>query len=156
MLNSLPVWMSSAYNLCKQFGRLIRIQSVWHSESTPQRIFWKHWFRKISTWKFFKHAECLKHLGTDENLSAFLLHFLYEFKCIFNVWFNSLHPSQQFFSYVGTGLLGLKQYYAARINMSCLKDTTQWSRWGLNLQLFSLYSSTRHWATVLPFECTQY
>ena len=26
------------------------------------------------------------------------------------VWFGSLRPSQQFFSYVGTGLLGLNQY----------------------------------------------
>ena len=29
------------------------------------------------------------------------------------VCFDSLHPSQQFFSHVGTGLPGLKQYYAA-------------------------------------------
>ena len=29
--------------------------------------------------------------------------------CLF-VLFDSLHPSQQFFSYVGTGLPGLNQY----------------------------------------------
>ena len=34
------------------------------------------------------------------------------------VWFDSLRPSQQSFSYVGTGLPGLNQYYA-RINVSC-------------------------------------
>ena len=32
--------------------------------------------------------------------------------------FDSLRPSQQFVSYVGTGLLGLNQYLA-RINVSC-------------------------------------
>ena len=34
------------------------------------------------------------------------------------VWFESLRPSQQSFSYVGTGLPGLIQNYA-RINVSC-------------------------------------
>ena len=33
------------------------------------------------------------------------------------VWFDSLRPCQQSFSYVGTGLPGLNQYYA-RINVS--------------------------------------
>ena len=37
--------------------------------------------------------------------------------CLF-VWFDSLLPSQQFFSYVGTGLPGLNQYKAS-INVSC-------------------------------------
>ena len=31
---------------------------------------------------------------------------------MFFVWFDSLHPSQQYFSYVGTGLPGLNQYCA--------------------------------------------
>ena len=34
------------------------------------------------------------------------------------VWFDYLRPSQQSFSYVGTGFSGLNQYYA-RINVSC-------------------------------------
>ena len=34
------------------------------------------------------------------------------------VWSDSLHPSQDFFSYVGTDLHGLNQYLA-RINVSC-------------------------------------
>ena len=29
------------------------------------------------------------------------------------VWFDSLHPSQQFFSHVGTGLRGFNKHYAA-------------------------------------------
>ena len=37
--------------------------------------------------------------------------------CFF-VWFDSLRPSQQFFSYVVMGLLGLNKY-EARINVSC-------------------------------------
>ena len=36
---------------------------------------------------------------------------------MFVCWFDSLRPSQQFFSYVGMGLPGLKQYQA-RINVS--------------------------------------
>ena len=34
------------------------------------------------------------------------------------VWFDSLRPSQQLFSYVGTGLSELNQY-KAKINVSC-------------------------------------
>ena len=34
--------------------------------------------------------------------------------CMF-VWFDSLRPSQQFFSDVGKGLPGLNQYYTQRI-----------------------------------------
>ena len=37
--------------------------------------------------------------------------------CLCFVWFESLRPSQQFFSYVGTGLPVLNQY-SARINVS--------------------------------------
>ena len=36
------------------------------------------------------------------------------------VWFDSLRPSEHFFSYVGTGLQGLNQY-KARINVFCSK-----------------------------------
>ena len=46
----------------------------------------------------------------------------YQPVCVMNVylfvWFNSLRPSQHFFSYVGTGLFGLNQFYAG-INVSC-------------------------------------
>ena len=38
-------------------------------------------------------------------------------RCLFCL-FDSLRPSQQSFSYVGTGLPGLNQYYA-RINVTC-------------------------------------
>ena len=34
------------------------------------------------------------------------------------IWYESLHPSRQFFSYVGTGLPRLNQYQA-RINVTC-------------------------------------
>ena len=37
---------------------------------------------------------------------------------VFLVWFDSLRPSQQFFSHVGTGLPGLNQYQAED-NVSC-------------------------------------
>ena len=36
---------------------------------------------------------------------------------VLSVWFDSLRPSQQSFSYVGMGLPGMNQYYA-RINVS--------------------------------------
>ena len=36
----------------------------------------------------------------------------------FLIWFDSLQPSQQFFSYVGTGLPELNQYLT-RINVVC-------------------------------------
>ena len=53
--------------------------------------------------------------------------------CFF-VWFDSLHLSQQFFSYVRTGFPGLNQY-KARISVLVLPmDTTHWRRWDLNLQ----------------------
>ena len=45
--------------------------------------------------------------------------------CFFFVWFDSLRPSQQSFSYVGTGLPGLKD------KCVFLKDITLWHRWGM-------------------------
>ena len=57
------------------------------------------------------------------------------------VRFDSLHPSQQFFTRVRTGLPGLNQYYT-KDKVSCSKDTTQWQRWGLNLQPHWLQGST--------------
>ena len=48
-------------------------------------------------------------------MQAMLLYLVYEQGMLF---FCSLHPSQQFFSYVGTGFPGLKQYLAW-INVSC-------------------------------------
>ena len=54
------------------------------------------------------------------NFSFFLCFLLFISKLMFSkksfgvlcwfVWFDSLHPSQQFFSYVGMGLPGLNQY----------------------------------------------
>ena len=52
------------------------------------------------------------------------------------VWFDSVHPSQQFFSYVMMGLPGLKDLYVL------LRNTTQWRRWGSNPLPLSLESST--------------
>ena len=37
--------------------------------------------------------------------------------------FDSLHPSQQSFSYVGTGLSGSNQYKMKKVNKQCLLDT---------------------------------
>ena len=59
------------------------------------------------------------------------------FVCL--IWFFTSH--QQSFSYIGTGLPGLKQYWA-RINVSCSRTTTQWRRWGSNPRPFGLESST--------------
>ena len=65
------------------------------------------------------------------------------------VWFDSLCPSQQFFSYVGTGLPGLNQYQA-RINVSCSRtqhrDASEARTWGPSVSSQVLYN----WATVLP------
>ena len=65
------------------------------------------------------------------------------------VWFDSLRPSQQFFSYVGMGLPGLNQYFA-RINVS--RSRTQHSDAGeaRNRGPSVLSQALCHWATVLP------
>ena len=65
------------------------------------------------------------------------------------VWFDYLHPSQQFFSYVGTGLPWLNQYLA-RINVSCSKtqssDAGEAQTHNPSVSSKALY----HWATALP------
>ena len=88
-------------------------------------------------------------------------------------WFNSLRPSQQFFSYVRTGLPGLILFvwfdsllpinnlsvingrvFLGRTStklglMFLLKDTKQWGWWGSNPRPLGLESSTlplSHWA----------
>ena len=67
--------------------------------------------------------------------------------CLF-VWFDSLCRSQQFFSYVGTGLPGLNQYWA-RINESWSR--TQCSNAGeARIRNPSVLSQALyHWATAL-------
>ena len=65
------------------------------------------------------------------------------------VWFDSLRPSQQSLSYIGTGLPGLNQYWA-RINVSCSRTQhsdagVAWTR-GPSISSQALY----HWATALP------
>ena len=65
-------------------------------------------------------------------------HLLFLFACL--IWFFTSH--QQSFSYIGTVLPGLNQYWA-RINVSCSRTTTQWRRWGSNPRPFGLESSTQ-------------
>ena len=65
------------------------------------------------------------------------------------VWFDSLHPRQQFFSFVGMGLPGLNQYLA-RINVSCSRTTRQWRRLGSNPRPLVSSQALYHWATALP------
>ena len=62
------------------------------------------------------------------------LRFLY---CL--IWFFTSH--QQSFSWAGTGLPGLNQYWA-RIHVSCSRTTMQWHRWGSNPPPLGLESST--------------
>ena len=61
------------------------------------------------------------------------------------VWFDSLRPGQQFFSYVGTGLPGL-DHNLARINVSCLR--TQHSDTGIaqTRNPLVLSQALYHWA----------
>ena len=66
---------------------------------------------------------------------------------LFLIWFFTSH--QQSFSYVGTGLPGLNQYYA-RINVSCSRTTTQWCRWGTTRDPSVSSQALYHWATALP------
>ena len=58
------------------------------------------------------------------------------------VWFDSLHPSQQFFSYmyVWPGLPGVEP--VLNRGFVLLKDTMQCLPWGSNLQPIDLESST--------------
>ena len=90
--------VSSADKLCKQF----------EPRSGPTKC--RAWSRSklfdtlIVLLKFF--------LGkNDLNEEELIL------MCLCFVWFESLRPSQQFFSYVWTGLPGLNRY-SARINVS--------------------------------------
>ena len=70
--------------------------------------------------------------------------------CLFDlIWFFTSH--QQSFSFIGTGLPGLNQYWA-RINVSCSRTTTQWRRWGSNLRPFDLESSTLPLSHCAPYE----
>ena len=117
--------VSSADNLCKQFGpwsgptkcRAWSRSKLFDTLIVLLKFFLKKWFR----WG-----------RTD--------------MCLCFVWFESLCPSQQFFSYVGTGLPGLNQY-SARINVSysrtqcSIADETQTGNPSVSSQ--ALY----HWAT---------
>ena len=47
------------------------------------------------------------------------------------LWFDSLRPCQQFFSYIRTGLPGLNQYLA-RINVSCSRTQRSIPWWDSN------------------------
>ena len=64
-------------------------------------------------------------------------------------WFDSLCPSQQFFSYVRMDIPGLNQYLT-RINVSCSR--IQHSNAGEAWTCFPSVSSQAlyHWATMLP------
>ena len=70
------------------------------------------------------------------------------------VWFDSLRPSQQLFSYVGTGLPGLNQY-EVRINVACSRkqhsDACEARTRGLSVSRQACY----HRVTVLPCICTK-
>ena len=66
------------------------------------------------------------------------------------VWFDSLHPSQQSFSYVRMDIPGLNQFWARRINVSCSRtqhsDASEALTRGPSVSSQALY----HWATALP------
>ena len=62
------------------------------------------------------------------------------------VWFDSLRPSQQVFSYVGTDLPGLKQY-KARINVSCVSCSSDDTVTPLRLQPAVPRSRVKHSTT---------
>ena len=68
-------------------------------------------------------------------------HYKLHAQLILFIWFDSLRPSQQFFSYAGTGLPGLNQYYA-RINVSFSRTQGSDAGEARNPQPFSLESST--------------
>ena len=65
--------------------------------------------------------------------------------CLF-VWFDSLCRSQQFFSYVGTGLPGLNQYWA-RINESCSRTQCSNASEARIRNPSVLSQALYHWAT---------
>ena len=67
----------------------------------------------VQSYEIQENIVYLKKLNfTCENIKSCISHVNFFFL------FDSLHPSQLFFSYVGTGVPGLNQYYA-RINVSC-------------------------------------
>ena len=86
----------------------------------------------------YPDARCLS-FGLYLPLLSYFVLFLF-------VWFYSLRPSQQSFSYVGMGLPGLNQYWA-RINVSCSSDAREAWTCGPLVSSQALY----HWATMLPF-----
>ena len=75
--------------------------------------------------------------------------FIITFFFFFFVWFDSLRPSQQSFSYIGMSLPGLNQYQA-RINMSCSRtqhsDAGEAQPRGPSVSSQALY----HWTNALP------
>ena len=77
-------------------------------------------------------------------------HAILLFFCL--IWFDSLHPSQQFISYVGTALPWLNQYLA-RINVSCSRtqcsDASEAQTHSPSVSSQALY----YWTTALPPFC---
>ena len=81
-----------------------------------------------------------------------ILYTIYKNICfVLLVWFDTLRPSQQFFSYVGTGLPGLN--LLSKDKCILLKDTTQWWRWDSNQWPLSLESSTLPLTHCSPYIC---
>ena len=68
------------------------------------------------TLTYFIGTSFVMHLYNGKNLQSWSFNKCWSLRLF--VWFDILHPSPQFFSYVGTGLTGLNQF-KARINVSC-------------------------------------
>ena len=84
-----------------------------------QNICLNWWVRKYL--QFYTENFCLSKpvaYAINTNLISWLLKLCYLHQIPWFVWLYSLHPSQQFFSYVGIGLPGLNQYYAG-IDVFC-------------------------------------
>ena len=132
-----------------------KIQSIWvigiilFLPIMVSQIFLKENNESINiyqTWPILSQAKELSHreISPDSHTIDLWKFWIFTFVCL--IWFLTSH--QQSFSYVGTGLPGLNQYYA-RINVSCSRTTTQWRRWGSNPPPLGLESSTlplSHWA----------
>ena len=72
-----------------------------------------------------------------------------------SVWFDSLHPSQQFFSYIRTGLPVLNQYQT-RINVSCSRTQCSDAGEAQTSNPSVLSQAPYHWATSLFQKQCQY
>ena len=100
----------SAYDLYKQFGDqdghsvLIWIQTVWHCDGT----YWNNFSKMLILKNISRGQQKHEKWPSMQSMQPGTIFFLYLFWFFF--LFDSLRPSQQFFSYVGTGLPGLNQY----------------------------------------------